>query len=581
MTMKGFGSRALTGLGLAAVFGLSLVSGARGLEPPSPGPADVVFSNGGRILSIKADGTGRKVIQGAELTAHNTSAGLTDPRVSPDGSKLVFVLEPVDNERGSDIWVSNADGSDPRMILDGNSTDHYLTPSWMPDSETLLVGHTRVKGQIYEAGIVSVKADGSGLADVLREPPRTADGKKVAGEVITRPVASPDGKQVLFLRSEWISRYEPGTYRGRLEVLDLAGGGRRLINAKSFGGSWSPDGDEVVFSKPVSDGLPVCSSDECVKSARMFISSLDGRQVRRVIPMAGLSEDDLGDERNPDWSADGSRIVFQSERNVVGEADAYEIYSVAADGTCLTWLTNGTPASITPSWASDPGETTVPSGCGSRDLMPTFELPDPTNGDGLSPHRYWLGRSIGTHVYSHRLDRVDETGARFSTLRYDDCAGYEPRTCGSGVTQFEYSVCAEEGSIFQSFLPDFIHFQKRRGVPALVYSDLDLDRAYLFTGTRVIGVAWSWLDHTLKRDQVIAALRPLEGGPNPRRFAPARFPASDIRRMKKVVRVVRRTGSAESAARKLSMSVRKVEANLRMSRALPKYGPLRTVKCPK
>ncbi|HRQ87929.1 MAG TPA: hypothetical protein PLA50_03980, partial [Bacteroidia bacterium] len=35
---------------------------------------------------------------------------------------------------------------------------------------------------------------------------------------------------------------------------------------------------------------------------------------------------------------------FQSERNMHGFTDAYEVYSVEPDGQCLTWLTNGTPA---------------------------------------------------------------------------------------------------------------------------------------------------------------------------------------------------------------------------------------------
>ncbi len=79
---------------LIAVLGLALlgVGPAGALSPPSAADqAEIVFANGGRIVSIKADGSDRRV-----LTRKGNSAGVlwTDrdsaPTVSPDGQVILF-----------------------------------------------------------------------------------------------------------------------------------------------------------------------------------------------------------------------------------------------------------------------------------------------------------------------------------------------------------------------------------------------------------------------------------------------------------------------------------------------------------
>ena len=55
---------------------------------------------------------------------------VADPRISPDGSRIVYTrswVDQQDDRRASSVWVMNADGSRARFLLEGSS------PRWSPD----------------------------------------------------------------------------------------------------------------------------------------------------------------------------------------------------------------------------------------------------------------------------------------------------------------------------------------------------------------------------------------------------------------------------------------------------------------
>ena len=91
-----------------------------------------------------------------------------------------------------------------------------------------------------------------------------------------------------------------------------------------------------------------------------------------AISVAGsLALRTIADESDPVWSRDGTRIAFSSGRNVPGEEGPAEVYSMASDGSCLTWLTNGNRDSRAPSLG--PGDAT-PASC-ATDRPPLIEPP--------------------------------------------------------------------------------------------------------------------------------------------------------------------------------------------------------------
>src|SRR5256885_8992862 len=58
----------------------------------------------------------------------------TDPQISPDGKKVVYVrrfADPMTDRRYSNLWIVNADGSDHRPVTTGDRSD--ASPRWSPD----------------------------------------------------------------------------------------------------------------------------------------------------------------------------------------------------------------------------------------------------------------------------------------------------------------------------------------------------------------------------------------------------------------------------------------------------------------
>ena len=75
----------------------------------------------------------------------------TDPQISPDGKKIVYVRRFADSatdRRYSNLWIINADGSDHRPLTTGNRND--ASPRWSPDGGRIAyLSDADGKQQIY------------------------------------------------------------------------------------------------------------------------------------------------------------------------------------------------------------------------------------------------------------------------------------------------------------------------------------------------------------------------------------------------------------------------------------------------
>lgn len=99
---------------------------------------EVAFGSKQGYMAVNADGSGLRRVGyfGGEFyfLGSSTLAGEGSAVLSPDGTKIAFVKDE-GWRSGLNIWVANADGSNPRRIT-GSQTHEYL-PVWSWDSKKI------------------------------------------------------------------------------------------------------------------------------------------------------------------------------------------------------------------------------------------------------------------------------------------------------------------------------------------------------------------------------------------------------------------------------------------------------------
>jgi len=138
--------------------------------------------------------------------------------------------------------------------------------------------------------------------------------------------------------------YNPRADAGDLYAAALGGGApHRLVATKAdeTGGSWSPDGKSLAFTRI----LPGRGH------AAIYLADANGGNVRKLV----------GGDRwymNPTWSPDGTRIAFYSERDFPRpsagkQPPPSEIYTIGVDGKGLRRLTHDHALDWDPTWSPD------------------------------------------------------------------------------------------------------------------------------------------------------------------------------------------------------------------------------------
>ena len=207
------------------------------------------------------------------FTTENSPATSNPTPVTPPPSGLRGTLAFVSTRDGvAHIYVSNADGSAIRRLTD--LTQAEFTPAWSRDGEMLAFS---TADNLYV-----VRKDGTGLTKL-----------PFAG---AWPSWSPDGKRLI------------ATVGDRIQIIPLNGSAATDVDIKfstgesnpwrSWGASWSPDGNRIAFSAWTEDWGDVQYA---------FIADVDGSNVR---PFVGSVQGRLWHECGPVWSPDGSQIAL-------------------------------------------------------------------------------------------------------------------------------------------------------------------------------------------------------------------------------------------------------------------------------
>ena len=225
------------------------------------------------------------------------------PAWSPDGWRVAFSM-------GDDVYTVTPGGDPIRVKASGPD------PSWSPDGEKIATTNAEVDG-------VTVYTLADGSRETILWDEGAGDPSKCC------PAWAPDLGRIAYANGV-------ESPPGRLAIFRFGLRGVYLGHEVSTGwshlrwGSWSPDGERIVFASP---------SPAPSLSISLFVINADGSGKRRIARNAA----------QPAWSPDGRLIAFV--RPPTGNTD---IWVMNANGSGQRRLTRNPGADMAPSWQRAP-----------------------------------------------------------------------------------------------------------------------------------------------------------------------------------------------------------------------------------
>ncbi len=113
------------------------------------------------IYVMNADGSNQRRL----FPNRNTRVGDFSPNWSPDGRKILWESYANGDNNGGELWVANADGSNPQRILSLKKGVEISSPVWSPDGKFIAYTAPFAPGKNIEVWVA--RADGTGSASII------------------------------------------------------------------------------------------------------------------------------------------------------------------------------------------------------------------------------------------------------------------------------------------------------------------------------------------------------------------------------------------------------------------------------
>jgi Tol biopolymer transport system component len=337
------------------------------------------FSPDGRRLAFRSerDGGGIYIMDSNGGSLQRLTTGGFNPTWSPDGTEVAYSTVQIIADPGSrpvqgTLNAINVATLQRRTLY---ALSDAVQPRWSPNGQRVAFWAFAKQGGQRDIWTVGLAYDHAGV--VIQAPPVA-----VTEDAATdwNPVWSPDGRYLYFATDRsgsmeiWRAPIDEnsGITKGPAEQVTSGGTGLRGHIALADKGASllyvdrtsrqmvEKTGFDPVAGKTTGQLTPVLdvsvaptnvdvSPDgqslvfySAGKQEDLFVSRNDGTNRRRLT-------NDPARDRGPNWSPNGKKIAFFSDRN-----GSYEIWTINADGTALTQVTNTRGANrSTPLWSPD------------------------------------------------------------------------------------------------------------------------------------------------------------------------------------------------------------------------------------
>ncbi|EHJ62123.1 peptidase S9 prolyl oligopeptidase [Novosphingobium pentaromativorans US6-1] len=277
--------------------------------------------------------------------------GVTDPQISPDGSKIVYVRSSADimiDKVEPSLWLVDVSTGEQRPLVAGPGA--HMSPRWSPDGKRIAYVSSDGSSapQLYvlwlasgasvnvtdlpdSPGALAWSPDGRQIAYTMRVP---GEGEKLGSQPETRPEGAQWAEPLQVIdrvtyRFDGAGYLEPGF--DHIFVVPADGGAPRQVTFGKFddGGplSWTADARRIVFSANRHEDW-----ERDINNSEVYSVDIASGAIRALTTRQGPDGGAL-------VSPDGKHIAYLGYDDVNRSYENSDLYVMNADGSGVRLLT--------------------------------------------------------------------------------------------------------------------------------------------------------------------------------------------------------------------------------------------------